>query len=210
MQGSRHISGRSSWLVFSCQQKQSFAYVPQNSYKIFKNTFFTEHLQTSVITSSCSNSWKPQTTKWRFFLTQAPKGLTSRKEFFNLSTEAVEDVNISTFGNSKTLSKSIDRVLLVAKTSNHKNILIKALCLPMLCLPISSPNITFLKRQFEKFHGIEFVDEDSEKEIDLLIGSDLYWCFVTGNIVEPGESGSLVAVETKLGWIFKWLCWCGW
>ena len=80
----------------------------------------------------------------------------------------------------------------------------------MLCLPISSPNITFLKRQFEKFHGIEFADEDSGKEIDLLIGSDLYWSFVTGNIVESGESGSLVAVETKLGWIFKWLCWCGW
>ena len=44
----------------------------------------------------------------------------------------------------------------------------------MLCLPTSSPSITFLKGQFEKFHGIEFVDEDSEKDIDLLIGSDLY------------------------------------
>ena len=39
----------------------------------------------------------------------------------------------------------------------------------MLCLPISSPSITFLKGQFEKFHGIEFVDEDTEKDIDLLI-----------------------------------------
>ena len=39
----------------------------------------------------------------------------------------------------------------------------------MLCLPISSPSITFLKVHFEKFHGTEFVDEDSEKDIDLLI-----------------------------------------
>ena len=69
--------------------------------------------------------------------------------------------------------RPIDRVLLVAKTSSHKNILIKALCLPMLCLPIPSPSIAFLKEQFENFHGIEFVDEDSEKEIDLLIGSGL-------------------------------------
>ena len=38
------------------------------------------------------------------------------QKFLNLSTEAVEDVNISTFGNSQTLSKSIDPVLLVAKT----------------------------------------------------------------------------------------------
>ena len=80
------------------------------------------------------------------------------QKFLNLSTEAVEDVNIRTFGNSQTLSKSIYRVLLVAKTNNHANILIKALCLPMLCLRISSPSITFLKEQFEKFYGMEFVD----------------------------------------------------
>ena len=43
----------------------------------------------------------------------------------------------------------------------------------MLCLPISSPSITFLKGQFEKFHRIEFVGEDSEKDIGLLIGFDL-------------------------------------
>ena len=125
------------------------------------------------------------------------------RKFLNLSTEAVEDVDISTFGNSQTLSKSIDRVLLAAKTNNHDNILIKALCLPILCLPISSPSITFLKGQFEKFHGIEFADEDNEKDIDLLVGSDLYWRFVTGNIVKSGESGGLVAVETKFGWVLS-------
>ena len=71
----------------------------------------------------------------------------------------------------------------------------------MLCLPISSPSITFLKEQFENFHGTEFVDEDSEKDMDLLIGSELYWSFVTGNIVKSGKLGGLVAVKTKFGWI---------
>ena len=119
--------------------------------------------------------------------------------FLNLSTKAVEDVNIITFRNSQTLSKSINRILLVAKTSSYENISIKALCLPILCLPVSSPSIAFLKGQFQNFHGIEFVDEDREKKIDLLIGSDLYWSFVTGNIVNSGESRGLVAVETKFG-----------
>ena len=137
---------------------------------------------------------------------QQPKGseriyISGRiRKFFNLSTKAAEDVSVSSFGNSQTLSKSINRVLLAAKTNNLENILIKALCLPMLCLPISSPSITFLKVHFEKFHGIDFVDEDSEKDIDLLIVSDLYWNFVTGNIVNSGESGGLVAVETTFGW----------
>ena len=78
------------------------------------------------------------------------------RKFLNFSTEAVEDVNISTFGNFQTLSKSIDRVLLAAKTRSQENILIKALCLPISCLPISSPSIAFLKGQFENFHGTEF------------------------------------------------------
>ena len=71
------------------------------------------------------------------------------RKFLNLCTAAVEDVIISTFGNFQTLSKSIDRVLLVAKTNSHENILIKALCLRLL---ISSPSITFIKGQFKKFH----------------------------------------------------------
>ena len=69
--------------------------------------------------------------------------------------------------------------------------------------PWWNPSITFLKEQFVKFHGIEFVDEDSEKDIDLPIGSDLYWSFAMGNIVKSGESGGLVAVESKLGWILS-------
>ena len=119
------------------------------------------------------------------------------RKCLNLSTEAVEDVNFSTFGNLQTLSKSIDRVLVAVKTNNQENILIRALRLPMLCFLISSPSITFLKGQFEKFHGIEFVDKGSEKDIDLLIGPDLHWSFVMRNIVKSRESGGLVVIETK-------------
>ena len=31
----------------------------------------------------------------------------------------------------------------------------------------------------------------------------MYWSFVTGNIVQSGESGGLVAVEAKFGWILS-------
>ena len=37
--------------------------------------------------------------------------------------------------------------------------------------------------------------------MDLLIGSELYQSFVTGNIVKSGKLGGLVAVKTKFGWI---------
>ena len=42
------------------------------------------------------------------------------RKFLNFFTEALADVNISTFGNSQTLSISIDRVLLIAKTNSHE------------------------------------------------------------------------------------------
>ena len=60
------------------------------------------------------------------------------RKFLNLSTEVVEDVKIRTFGNSQTLSKFIDRILLVVKTNTHENILIKALCLPVILAYIES------------------------------------------------------------------------
>ena len=37
----------------------------------------------------------------------------------------------------------------------------------------------------------------------MLIGSDLYWSFVTENIVKSGELRSLAAVEAKFGWILS-------
>ena len=60
------------------------------------------------------------------------------RKFLNLSIEVVEDVKIRTFGNSQTLSKFIDPILLVVKTNTHENILIKALCLPVILAYIES------------------------------------------------------------------------
>ena len=40
-----------------------------------------------------------------------------------------------------------------------------------------------------------------DKPIDVLIGSDLYWQFITGNVIR--SSNDLVAVESKFGWILS-------
>ena len=50
---------------------------------------------------------------------------------------------------------------------------------------------------------LNFADTgDTGNEIDLSIGSDFYWSLVTGN-VKALEKSSLVAIETKLGWVFS-------
>ena len=54
-----------------------------------------------------------------------------------------------------------------------------------------------------EFVELDFADtEDPGNKIDLLIGSDFYWSLVTGNVKALGKS-SLVAIETKLGWVFS-------
>ena len=154
-------------------------------------------LQTAAVILENSNTKKRVKVKVLLDTGSEKTYLSERiRKFLNLSTEAVDDVNISISGNFQTTSKSINRVLLAAKTNNLEKILINALYLPTL--------FAYIKSKYhiskEKFHGTELVDEDTEKDINLLIGSDLHWRFVTGNIVNSEKSGGLVAVVTTFGW----------
>ena len=49
---------------------------------------------------------------------------------------------------------------------------------------------------------LELADTDSSDDIELLIGSDFYWAFVTGN-VRLGKLGESVGVESKFGWLLN-------
>ena len=50
--------------------------------------------------------------------------------------------------------------------------------------------------------GLKLADSGHEGEIDILVGSNLYWELVTGK-VKAGNSGELVDVETKFGWVLN-------
>ena len=41
-----------------------------------------------------------------------------------------------------------------------------------------------------------------DRNVDILIGADFYWRFVTGHILQGKKSGP-VAMETKLGWVLS-------
>lgn len=50
--------------------------------------------------------------------------------------------------------------------------------------------------------GLDFADNfDSTESIDVLIGSDYYWDFVTGDSIK-GEHGP-TAVDSKFGWLLS-------
>ena len=79
---------------------------------------------------------------------------------------------------------------------------IEALSTPFISLPLKNQPITFAKNNFEFLKDLELADTDSSDDIELLIGSDFYWAFVTGN-VRLGKLGEPVGVESKFRWLLN-------
>ena len=99
----------------------------------------------------------------------------------------------------------VDRVklnILPRVDNENKSFDILALCLRLIFLPLKKQPLNYVQN-LPEFPELNFANTgDTGNEIDLLIGSDFYWSLVTGN-VKASEKSSLVAIETKLGWVFS-------
>ena len=123
--------------------------------------------------------------------------LRSRLQLKSLNTE---QLNLNTFGESKFKKQSCDIVnLQLRKTEHDDPITISALTFPVICSPLPAKVYT----SYAHLDGLELADEpcSSGSSIDLLIGSDYYWNFVTGE-TKRGEDGP-IAVNSKLGWLLS-------
>ena len=81
--------------------------------------------------------------------------------------------------------------------------LIKCLCVPKICPNIKGQSVKqeLKKRDFIKALKLADTSISPECSIDMLIGSDIYWDFVTGETKRrPGEN--LVAVNSIFGFKF--------
>ena len=116
-----------------------------------------------------------------------------------------ETIFIKTFGSEEASSKTVDVVRLCVKSKDSSlNIYITALSVPIICTPVTSQNIQFAKSRFVHIRDLELAENSvsSEKNIDILVGSDFYWSFISGSVIK-GEPGSPVALGSKLGYILS-------
>ena len=123
--------------------------------------------------------------------------LRSKLQLKSLQTEKL---NLNTFGESKFKKQSCDVVNLRLQKSEHDDpITISALTFPVICSPLPAKVHT----NYAHLDGLELADEprSSVNMIDLLIGSDVYWDFVTGE-TKRGEKGP-IAVNSTLGWLLS-------
>ena len=78
---------------------------------------------------------------------------------------------------------------------------IEALTTPVICRPAEAVDV--FPSEWSHLQDIKFPEDfpRSEQQIDVLIGLDFYYSFVTRDIVKGGPSEP-VAVRTSLGWVF--------
>ena len=115
---------------------------------------------------------------------------------------AQETISISTFMNKTCENSRLERVSINLKGASNFKFSIEALCTSFICLPFKNQPITFAKNNFGFLKDLELADTGSSDDIELLIGSDFYWGFVTRN-VKLSKVGELVGVESKFGWLLN-------
>ena len=118
-----------------------------------------------------------------------------------------ESVSVTTLGGKTSAIKRLQRVKfsLSASTtkeqSSTKAVTMEALAIPKICNPLGPVNLNF--NEHTHLRNLIFADSYPREsvEVDVLIGADFYYSFVTGNCKEGISQGSPTAVESVFGWV---------
>ena len=72
-----------------------------------------------------------------------------------------------------------------ANAENSSNKFINTLVVPLICNPLSDQCVSIAKNQYDNLKYLKLSDSSDSKlncNVDILIGADYYWDFVSGNI----------------------------
>ena len=116
------------------------------------------------------------------------------KQDLELETARTQRLSIAAFGSRRAPAKPCDVVTLNVQTRIGPDLEVGLFVVPHICDPLS---VQPVRTGYQHLSGLDLADRYSENEIleiDLLIGSDVYWDVVTGEIVR-GAHGP-VAINT--------------
>ena len=124
----------------------------------------------------------------------------------NLETVDSENLLVKTFGDENPKILACNRVKFAVMDSEGHDIWMDAYSVPTICSPITNQSIKVALEEYPHLRGLSLADNpsmvDSDMEVDVLIGADYYWKFITGKIKRGGKPGP-VAVLTRLGWVLS-------
>ena len=130
------------------------------------------------------------------------------KDTLNLKPTRSELILMKRFTTEEGVLKEIDAVQICVKSKTKStNVYIEALSIPFLCSSIQGQSIETLDiSKYNHLKNLDFADkytsDNSEKSIDILIGMDYYFNFVTAKI-KRGPPRCPVAIEINFEWILS-------
>ena len=92
-------------------------------------------------------------------------------------------------------------VQLSIKSVDGMELYVNAYSVPTICSSLKNQAVELAVHKYPHLQGLKLADipaTSSEIEVNVLIGADYYWNFITGT-VRRGESQGPVALKTKLG-----------
>ena len=75
------------------------------------------------------------------------------------------------------------------------------LTVPIICEPLSGASISNSVVQCDHIEGLDSISGEDLIEIDVLVGLDQYWNFITGEVIRGGRGP--IALYSSLGWILS-------
>ena len=115
---------------------------------------------------------------------------------------------IKTLGSETGQLQSHDLVQLCVQGMTSETCLcLNAYSVPIICSPLRNQAVNFTTRTYQHLSGLLLADSisanenENSLEVDVLIGANYYWHFLTGTI-KRGESGP-TALQTKVGWVLS-------
>ena len=126
------------------------------------------------------------------------------REQLNLPTERRQTIAIKTFGSSDEHTQSVDVVQLCVAAENGEEVQLSAFVVPLICDPLQRQCFAKAGNTYAHLKGLILADHctsDNDVVVDILVGSDHYWNFVSGRVIR-GKDGP-TAIHTKLGWVLS-------
>ena len=114
---------------------------------------------------------------------------------------------LKTFAESTPKLQTCEVVQLCKRSLDGLNIYTTCYVVPQICHPVSCQVIDIAKAQYSYLQGLLLDDnptaeEQNEMAIDILVGSDQYWAFREGSIIQ-GDLPGPVATLTKLEYVLS-------
>ena len=128
------------------------------------------------------------------------------RDHHSLPTFGNEVLTLKIFSNDEGQTPSYDITQFSVRSPNWDTTLfMTAYVVPVVCAPLRNQQLTFAVQAYPHLRGLPLADfqaESSVLDVDILVGLDSYWSFMTGGCIKA-DNGGPVALESRLGWVLS-------